>query len=72
MTDLARELVEAKKWDEGTGQGPSITFELTVSGLDAGHMSDSDEEENICECVKDALGYPERLTITARVIRRQS
>ena len=49
---------------------PSITFELTVVGLDAGHMSDTNECENICECVLDALGYPEGLEVTAIVLRR--
>jgi hypothetical protein len=48
----------------------SITFELTVTGLDAGTRSDADEEENIAECVLDALGYPNGLTVAAKVLHR--
>jgi hypothetical protein len=50
----------------------SITFEVTVTGLDAGDRSDGDECENIVDCVLDALGYPDGLTVTAKVLRRET
>jgi hypothetical protein len=50
----------------------SITFELTITGLDAGTQPDDEECENVCECVKDALGFPDDLEVTAKVIRREA
>ncbi len=49
----------------------TITFRIMVSGLDAGDRSDADEEENIADCILDALGYPEGLTVTAKVLHRR-
>jgi hypothetical protein len=33
--------------------------------------SDADEEENICGCVLDSLGFPDAIKVSAKVLRRE-
>lgn len=48
----------------------TITFEVTVAAPDAGKNSDEAEVENIVDCVMDSLGYPDKVIVTAKVLRR--
>jgi hypothetical protein len=61
-----------------------ITFELTVESADSGTpiifklrvespgtASDAEEVENICNCALDALGFPNNVEVTARVVARK-
>ena len=43
-----------------------------IEAHDAGDRSDADEEDNVAECILEALGYPETVKVTAKVIRRES
>ena len=48
-----------------------IVFELTIESRDAGILSDAEEIENIRSVVLDGLGFPDGVTVTVKVIKRE-
>ena len=49
-----------------------IVFEVAVEqAKDACPMTDAEEEDNLVSCILDALGFPESVKVTAKLLRRE-
>jgi len=48
-----------------------IVFEVEMEAKDACDMKDAEAADNVCDLILDALGFPDGVKVSAKVLRRE-